>query len=137
MAISFDQAFGIHENALKLRTARAEVIARNLANADTPNYKARDIDFKSALQASMDASGNSGSLSSTNSKHYSYANTSGTMADKVTLTYRAPTQASIDGNTVETEQELARYAKNSNDYQASFTLLNGKMKGLMSAIRGE
>lgn len=137
MAISFDQAFGVHEKAVKLRSMRAEVIARNLANADTPGYKAQDIDFKSAMQASMEASGKQGPLSNTDSRHYKTANTSGAMADKVTLTYRQPTQPSIDGNTVETEQELARFARNANDFQASFTLLNNKMKGLVSALRGE
>ncbi len=130
MAISFENAFGIHEQALKARTQRAEIIANNLANADTPHYKARDIDFKQMLQQEQQMS-----LSTTRSGHISLgADDSNAAANEL---YRVPTQASLDGNTVEAEQEMARFAKNNMDFQASFTFMNSKIRGLMNAIRGE
>ena len=129
MAISFDNAFGIHEQALKARTQRAELIANNLANADTPHYKARDIDFKQMLQQEQQMS-----LRTTRSGHISIGGDSNGSANEL---YRVPTQASLDGNTVETEQEMARFAKNNMDFQASFTFMNSKIRGLMNAIRGE
>lgn len=128
MAISFDNAFGIHEQALKARTQRAEVIANNLANADTPHFKARDIDFKQMLQQEQQMR-----LNTTRSGHISTSDSS-SMATEL---YRVPTQASLDGNTVETEQEMARFAKNNMDFQASFTFMNGRIRGLMNALRGE
>ncbi len=130
MAISFDNAFGIHEQALKARTQRAEIIANNLANADTPHYKARDIDFKQMLQQEQQMS-----LSTTRSGHISIGSVDTNAA--ANELYRVPTQASLDGNTVETEQEMARFAKNNMDFQASFTFMNSKVRGLMNAIRGE
>ncbi len=128
MAISFENAFGIHEQALKARTQRAEVIANNLANADTPHFKARDIDFKQMLQQEQQMT-----LKATHSGHISTSDASSTGTEM----YRIPTQASLDGNTVETEQEMARFAKNNIDFQASFTFMNSKVRGLMNAIRGE
>lgn len=140
MAISFNNAFGVHEHALKLRTQRAEVIAHNLANADTPNFRARDIDFQSVLRQVKEAS-DSGKLQlqQTNGKHMS-RNSSGSFqlaGLDVELKYRQPTQPSIDGNTVETEQELARFARNAGDFQASMTLLSSRIKSLNGAIKGE
>lgn len=127
--ISFANAFGVHEQALKVRTQRAEVIARNLANADTPHYKARDIDFRQMLQQQQQGI----SLRTTRSGHIAGGDT----ASMTTELYRVPAQASMDGNTVETEQEMARFAKNATDFQASFTFLNSKVRGLMNALRGE
>ncbi len=140
MAISFNNAFGVHEHALKLRTQRAEVIAHNLANADTPNFRARDIDFHSVLRKVKEAS-DSGKLQlqQTNDKHMS-RNSNGSFQLEgldVELKYRQPTQPSIDGNTVETEQELARFARNAGDFQASMTLLSSRIKSLNGAIKGE
>ncbi len=128
MAINFENAFGIHERALKVRTQRAEVIANNLANADTPHFKARDIDFKQMLQQEQQMR-----LHTTRSGHLTTSDASSAAGEL----YRIPTQASLDGNTVETEQEMARFAKNNMDFQASFTFMNGRIRGLMNAIRGE
>ncbi|UZE97681.1 flagellar basal body rod protein FlgB [Alkalimarinus alittae] len=134
MSISFNNALGIHEQALNLRVKRAEVLANNLANADTPGFKARDLDFKAALNNSLSQSGSAGSMAmaQTNSKHLSTSNDA-----SESLLYRNPTQPSIDGNTVDTQQETAAYMKNAMDYQASFQFLNSKFKGLTSAIRGD
>jgi len=130
MSISFDRALGIHAQALDLRVSRAEVLANNLANADTPGFQARDIDFKAVLNGQMDGALN---LATTDGKHLPLAD-AGVVSE---LKYRVPTQASLDGNTVDTQQEVAEFTKNVLDYQASFRFLNGKFKSLSSAIRGE
>jgi len=134
MTISFDNALGIHEQALNVRVKRAEVLANNLANADTPGFKARDLDFKAALNKQMGSAQNGieMAMSKTNSNHISTRGESGDA-----LLYKNPTQPSIDGNTVDTQQEMAAYMKNAMDYQASFQFLNGKFKALTGAIRGE
>ena len=119
MAISFNSSLGMFESALKLRSARAELLASNLANADTPDYKARDFDFKQALAS---ASQNS---------------SSGNAAAQPELFYRTPSQPSLDGNTVEEQVEHAEFMQNGLEFQTAFTLLNGRFKGLMSAIKGE
>lgn len=135
MSINFDKALGIHEKALSFRAQRAEVLANNISNADTPNYKARDLDFSSVLAAQSDKTQNgSFSLATTNSRHIeaeSVGNEDGT------LLYRTPSQPSLDQNTVDAQVEQANYAENSVGFQASFTLLNSKFKGLVAALRGE
>ncbi|WP_287810746.1 flagellar basal body rod protein FlgB [Pseudomonas sp.] len=135
MSISFDKALGIHEQALAFRAQRAEVLANNLANADTPNYKARDLDFGAVLQAESDKRQNGTfELERTNANHIEAEGV--TMGDQQLL-YRTPSQPSLDQNTVDAQVEQANYAQNSVNFQASFTLLNAKFKGLVSAIRGE
>ncbi|WP_166364020.1 flagellar basal body rod protein FlgB [Pseudomonas akapageensis] len=135
MSISFDKALGIHEQALGFRAQRAEVLANNIANADTPNYKARDLDFASVLAAQNDKSKNGTfSLEKTNSRHIDAQGLN--MAD-ASLQYRTPMQPSIDQNTVDAQLEQSNYAENAVGFQASFTLLNSKFKGLVSALRGE
>ncbi len=134
MAINFEAALGIHESALKLRTKRAEVLANNLANADTPNYKARDLDFKALLKGQMQSSGTGITMAVTNEGHRQGNGLSGRDDN---LLYRTPQQPSIDGNTVEEHVEHGEYMKNALAFQASFTFLNGKFKGLQTAIRGE
>ena len=131
MAISFQSALGIHEDALNVRVKRAEVLANNLANADTPGFKARDIDFKAALAGAM-APENGLAMQKTNSKQLG----PGSQAE-YDLLYRNPSQPSVDGNTVDTQVEMASYLKNSMDYEASFQFLNGKFKSLTNAIRGD
>ncbi|MDN7139160.1 flagellar basal body rod protein FlgB [Pseudomonas sp. JQ170] len=135
MSISFDKALGIHEKALGFRAQRAEVLANNIANADTPNYKARDLDFASVLAAeSQKTKGGHFALDRTNSRHIEAEGMS--MGDE-TLQYRTPMQPSIDQNTVDAQLEQSSYAENAVGFQASFTLLNSKFKGLVSALRGE
>ncbi len=132
-SISFANALGVHESALKVRGQRAAVLANNLANADTPNFKARDVDFKSLLADKVGASDQL-SMRSTQNNHMAISSME---AGNEALMYRTPMQPSIDGNTVEEQVEHAAYMKNSMDFQASFTFLNSKFKGLMTAIRGE
>lgn len=111
------------------------MLANNIANADTPNYKARDMDFASVLAAESDKQ-QSGrfSLERTNSRHIEAEGLA--MADD-TLKYRTPLQPSIDQNTVDAQIEQSNYTENAVGFQASFTLLNSKFKGLVSALRGE
>jgi flagellar basal-body rod protein FlgB len=128
MTINFDKALGIHAQALVLRSRRAEVIAANLANTDTPNYLARDLDFQAVLASTQEHN----SLQVT---HLGHLQAPGSNPGE--LLYRVPIQPAIDGNTVEDEQEKAAFADNALRYQASLRLLGGRIQGLLSAIRGE
>jgi flagellar basal-body rod protein FlgB len=133
MAINFEKALGIHEQALRVRGERAQVLANNLANADTPGFKARDIDFKGILQGQSQLSLGSTSMKTTSSGHMAGQ----TLASDNTMMYRTPTQPSIDGNTVEEQVEHAQFMENGLAFQASFTFLNSKFTGLMTAIKGQ
>jgi flagellar basal-body rod protein FlgB len=126
-----DNLFGIHATALKLRANRAEILASNIANADTPNFKARDIDFKHVLRL---AANNSSEMVTTNARHITSAGQSKSGAE---ILYRIPSQPSLDGNTVDLQTERSAFLENSMMYQASLRFLNGKISGLMTAIRGE
>lgn len=136
MSISFDKAFGVQAAALKLRAQRHEVLAENLANADTPNFKARDMDFKSAMQQvqGQSASGQLG-MARTHAGHLAGGGGSGGTGSE--LLYRVPFNPSLDGNTVESQVEQAKFAENSVNYQASLNFLGGRITSLIGAIRGE
>lgn len=130
MAINFENALGLHPQALSLREKRSEVLASNLANADTPGYKARDLDFQAALKKALP---NNSAMERTQQGHIS-AN------DRLlgaTMMFRNPNQSSLDGNTVESHIEQAKYSENAVEYQASLRFINGKFSGLISALRGE
>ena len=122
--------FGIHTQALALWQRRAEVLSANLANADTPNYQARDIDFRAALGAA-DAGGSLPLAAPTQGQIDS---TSANSAQA--LKYRVPMQPSLDGNTVDAETEQAAFAENSVRYQASLTFINAQIRQLRTAITG-
>ena len=131
-----ESVFGIHESALRVRTQRAEVLANNLANADTPNFKARDIDFSTALK---DAHGSKDDLqmsamAKTNARHIEGE---GFPSTSQFLKYRQPTQPSLDGNTVETHIEKAKFMENGIQHTATLEFLNSKIKGIRGALRGE
>ena len=135
MSISFANALGIHETALGFRAQRAEVLANNIANADTPHYKARDLDFSAVLaEQSEKQSGKQFEMSRTDSRHIA---SDGLQLADPALRYRTPFHPSIDQNSVDMQQEQANYAENAVQFQASFTLLNSKFKGLVGALRGE
>lgn len=131
MSINFDSALGIHADALRIRSQRAELLASNLVNADTPNYKARDIDFQSAMK--MVSSNQSTGMVSTNSKHFQ---TSTDRFNSPAVQFRTTMQDSLDGNTVDAQIEQAQFMQNSVQYQASLNFLGSKFKGLMTAIKG-
>ncbi|EGW55977.1 flagellar basal body rod protein FlgB [Candidatus Endoriftia persephone] len=129
--MNLDDAFGIHPQALLLRARRSELIASNLANADTPGYKARDFDFHKVLQQ---AQGEPVRLRTT---HPSHIQDEQGVVPPTQMLYRIPSQPSLDGNTVETEREQSTFASNSLEYQASLRFLNGKISSLRQAIKGE
>lgn len=134
MAISFREALGIHPEALQLRAQRTEVLAANLANADTPHYKSRDIDFKEILCGIR--SGHEPQplpiMKTT------YGHLAGTLDDNdLELKYRIPSQPSVDGNTVDPDLERTEFASNSVSYQSSLYFLNGKIRTMLTAIKGE
>ena len=131
MPLSLNDTLDLPARALTLRSQRAEVLAANMANADTPHYKAMDFDFSAMLK---DAEESGSTLKTTNPSHI---NTIASDPSKVNLMYRIPYQSSLDGNTVETDVEQAQFAENTVQYQAAFTLLNGRIKGLLTAIRGD
>lgn len=116
MGISFDKALSVHPAAIQLRLARAELLSANLANVDTPNFKAKDIDFASEMQRSM----NKTSMSSAPEQKY-----------------RVPYHPATDGNTVALNVEQAEFSKNSLDYQTSLQFLNAKFVGMKQAIEGK
>ena len=135
MSISFENALGIHEKALGFRAQRAEVLANNIANADTPHFQARDLDFAAVLaEQSEKQNGKHFALNRTDSQHI---DAGGIQLADPALRFRTPFQPSVDQNTVDMQQEQANYAENAVQFQASFTLLNSKFKGLISALRGE
>jgi flagellar basal-body rod protein FlgB len=125
-----DQAFGLSATALQLFSRRAEVLAANLANADTPGFKARDIDFQAVLKGVM---GNEIAMEKTNAGHID----TNTATAYPQLLYRVPMQPSADGNTVDTQLEQSQFAQNAVRHQASFTFLDATIKNLLSAIKGE
>jgi flagellar basal-body rod protein FlgB len=129
--VKLDDAFGIHEQAVRVRTQRAEILAGNLANADTPGFKARDVDFAAVLRG--ETSGRV-ALATTQSGHLS--GEGGAVATG-SLLYRNPTQASLDGNTVDIAREQVEFSSNAMQYQASLRLLEGKVRSLLTAIKGD
>jgi flagellar basal-body rod protein FlgB len=131
MAISFDKALGNLPEHLSLYGQRSSLLASNIANADTPGFKARDIDFQSILAK---ASGSQMSMATTQAGHIGGANAA---IGGMDLLYRMPTQTSLDGNTVNTQVEQAQFTENAVRYQSTLTFLGGKFKGLKLAITGK
>ena len=122
MALDLDSYIGVHAQALRLREQRTELLATNLANADTPGYKARDIDFKSALAAATSSAANG---------------TAGPGNLDAHLKYRTPLAPSLDGNTVDAQLEQAAFAENAVRYQATLSFLSARFRSLMTAITGQ
>ena len=138
VTISFDNALGPHAEALSLRGKRTEVLARNIAHADTPGFLARDLDFKAELAGRLEGTqpGTQLAVRRTQAGHQPLGGAAVT-PDVVTLKYRTPLMGSFDGNTVDTQTEQALFAENNMQFQASLRFLNGKFKGLIAAIKGE
>jgi flagellar basal-body rod protein FlgB len=136
MALDIDSYLGVHARALQLESRRTELLASNLANADTPGFKSRDVDFKAALASAGHPGAGSLALRVTDGKHQSAA-AAATPANDPTLKYRVPLAPSLDGNTVDAQLEQAAFAENAVRYQATLTLLNGRLRSLMTAITGQ
>lgn len=125
-----NRIFGVHEPALQARARRLEVLAQNIANADTPNYKARDLDFKAALSQ---ASSSDTAMRTTQSTHFAV----GQELPPDDMRFRVPFNTSFDGNTVEMSVEQAQYGKAAADYQATLNFLENRVSGLRKALRGD
>ena len=128
----FDNIFGIHEQALLLHGQRLNVLASNLANADTPGYKARDIDFSAVLSQTQGET--ELPLQKTDSAHITIDNGELPAGE---LKYRNPYQASLDGNTVEMPVEQAAFSENNVRYQASLNFINLNISEMQLAIAGQ
>ena len=144
---SIDPLFGMHADALNVQQKRMGVLAANLANADTPNYQARDIDFAKMLASESGAASghgglqavslqNAGTLTTTQAGHIA-ASSPAAAAHDPTLLYRVPMQPSVDGNTVDAQVEQGKYLDAAMHYQASLTFLNGKIHELLTSITGQ
>jgi flagellar basal-body rod protein FlgB len=129
MALDINKVFDGHSRVLGLANQRMQLLADNIANADTPNYKAKDIDFLAAMQT---ANKQTVQLLATNPQHIS--TTAG--PNQVEAMYRVPDQPSLDGNTVDAQKENAAVAETAVRYQATLTFLNQRISGLRMAITG-
>lgn len=136
MPINFDTALGIHADALKVRSQRAELLAANLANADTPNFKARDIDFRAALKNAVE-SGNPSVMKTTHQNHIPFSGADGRTDLMAPVQFRVAMQDSLDGNTVDEQIEQAQFMRNAVQYQASLEFLGSRFSSLTKALRGE
>lgn len=136
MPMNFDAALGIHADALKVRSQRAELLAANLANADTPNFKAQDIDFRQALNNAMD-NGASTKMKTTHQNHIPFTGGAGSNGQLAPVQYRMAMQDSLDGNTVDEQVEQSQFMQNAVQYQASLEFLGGKFSSLTKALKGQ
>lgn len=137
-----DNYLRFNETALSLRAQRQELIASNIANADTPHFKARDIDFASAMQGALAKAGNpgavangAGQLAATNRGHVQPAADGKALPDGTPVLYRGVIQGAVDGNTVDMDVERNQFADNALRYEAGITMINAQIRGLMAAIQ--
>lgn len=134
MSGRIDNMFQFNQSALNLRAARQELIAANIANADTPNYKARDIDFASALRGAMSGTGEKLPITTTSSGHL--GDSSGESVMGADVLYRKVIQPSADGNTVDMDVERAQFADNALRYEASVKFVSDQAKDVLAALQG-
>ena len=135
MINQLNDALGFQQRALSLRAYRQEVLASNIANADTPHYKARDIDFKASLQGALggkDLRVGQVDLARTSAGHLSAA---GSAPGGARLLYRTESQSSVDGNTVDMDVERAAFAENATQYEAGITFINSLLRTLQTAMQ--
>lgn len=134
MNTQLDNALRFHQTALNLRAQRQELIAANIANADTPNYKARDLDFGSTLSGALQGRvGRPIALTVSSERHLNAT----AAATQPYLLYRGEDQANVDGNTVNMDVERASFAENSVQYEASLSFINGLLKTMQQAVAGQ
>lgn len=123
-------------SALTLQAQRAKVLASNIANADTPNYQAKDFDFTQALSQATQAAAQSPNVPPTRTNP-AHLPAQAAIGPAPVLQYRQPLQAALDGNTVDLDTERAAFAENSVRYEASLRFLNGQIRTMLSAINGQ
>lgn len=131
MATTLDKTLQFQQSALRIQEARQELIASNIANADTPGYQARDIDFRSALSNAVQARQATLPLATPASQHLSATTSNGVGAP---LLYRSVVQPSADGNTVNMDTERAQYAESAVQYQASLRIGGQQIKDILSVL---
>ena len=124
----FENPFGIHERAVAVRNQRLELLAANIANADTPHFKARDLDFQKILTATQPSE-----MAATNSKHFA----TGELENPGGIVYRVPYNTAVDGNTVEINVEQAKYGQAAAEYQATLQFLESRIAGIRKALKGD
>jgi flagellar basal-body rod protein FlgB len=134
MTSRLDNELQFYQTALNLRAYRQQLLSSNIANADTPNYKARDVDFTKALDGALNARFGPMALATTSSRHIDAGAT--TPFDSM-VQYRTETQSSIDGNTVDMDVERAAFAENALHYEASITFINGLLRSMQSAMQSQ
>lgn len=133
---NLDPIFGIHAEALSVQRKRMEVLSANIANADTPGFQARDVDFASTLATVIKSDGSSLPRTLSTDPRHIPMNLS-PAGDGSRLAYRVPMQPSVDGNTVDVQVEQAKFAEAALHYQASLQFADGRIRGLMTAITGQ
>lgn len=130
-----DDLLNFHTQALRVRDQRQQVLASNIANADTPNYKAREVDFKTALQGALKGAGPSNGVTVATTAQGHLPGNPGMRAE-AGLLYRTPAQGSVDGNTVDMDAERAAFADNAVHYEFNLTRISQQIKGMLTAIQG-
>jgi flagellar basal-body rod protein FlgB len=132
-----DDYLRFNEAALSLRSQRQQLLASNIANADTPNFKARDIDFASALQATMARTAPpAGVLAATAPAHLAGVRDGDMLPDGTQVQYRNVAQGAVDGNTVDMDVERNQFADNAVRYEAGITMINHQIRSMLAAIQG-
>lgn len=134
-----DDYLRFNETALSLRSQRQELLASNIANADTPNYKARDIDFSNALQGALSRGQQQGAMATTDQGHIAngpVAADGKVLSDGTPVLYRNVSQGAVDGNTVDMDTERTQFADNALRYEAGITMINHQIHNLLAAIQG-
>lgn len=149
MFANLTSGLDFHSKALVLRAERQRVIASNIANADTPGYVARDLNFKEAMNqatgggltgglTTSTSNAQSGSNGTSNARHIPLpGSTIGTLGGGPGLAYATPSQPSVDGNSVDLDRERANFVDNSVRYEATLRFINGQSKTILSAIQGQ
>lgn len=131
-----DDALRFHQTAISVRAERQQLLASNIANADTPHYKARDLDFTQVLQGALSGAGPAPvALARTAAAHLGRSGASGQA--HAPPQYRAEQQGSVDGNTVDMDVERNQFAENALRYEAGLTLIGAQIKSLLTAIQGQ
>lgn len=133
MIDKLDSTFRFYQDAANLRAHRQQLIASNIANADTPQYKARDIDFNTALQGALTGSGSAVTLATSAPSHI--APDTGTSRG-APLLYRSAVQGSVDGNTVDMDVERSQFADNAIHYEANLTFISNQIRMMQSVLQG-
>ena len=141
---AIDQLFSLHGQSMQLRSRRAELLAANLANADTPNYKAQDINFEKIMRQTHGQKHGNGAQSATPISSINMVTTQARHihpgmlgSNSFDVQYRIPQQSSLDGNTVNTDIEKSEFTENAMRYQISITFLSKKISGIIRTLKGE